>query len=139
MGKIYSTADSTLAYLGHGREDIGRVLDRLGNDTYSTGYSDIKLLDGLSYFNRQWIEQEMVLSRGLVLLYGSRRCPWRVIEEIYGDRLVASRLSRLWRSSLGMPREGLMLNFRDGACSDAHNRIYAVLALYSGGSLFPMD
>ena len=81
MGKIYRRAKVVLAYLGHGQHSIERVLKLFQNvkNLHGMEQDDKQLLAGLAYFKHQWIKQEVLLARGVTLLYGRIRCPWEAL------------------------------------------------------------
>ncbi|KIV86247.1 hypothetical protein PV11_01870 [Exophiala sideris] len=117
-------------------------------------------LSSRTYWTRTWVLQEILLAQKLILICGTKTCPWSAWTMIMtisrGARSTATRgwVPRLWDSSAkficnywlsyirGVPDTGLIslvLRFQQSQCSVKHDKVYGVLGLASDASRFEID
>lgn len=106
MGEIYKRAEETIVWLGadpyHGaaraliRREIGacRNGELSGRSWSKDDSATLIALARLPYWSRQWIAQELALSKKRTLLYGDSELDWDDFEAIIGSVAIATEAFR---------------------------------------------
>lgn len=107
----------------------------------------MKMFLGRDYFSRAWVYQEIVLGRHIILCCGCTRTP---LYSLYGMLLAMERIGCLshrlvdkawpmiragafsWSSSESESLETLMGDVLPLKCTDARDKVYAVLSMVNG-------
>ncbi|KAI0387756.1 heterokaryon incompatibility protein-domain-containing protein [Hypomontagnella monticulosa] len=161
MGLIFSKACITIAWLGPAEDGSDFAMETLATHLYLVAEED-KALSGQKlrremdraihsllsrdYFSRMWIVQEILLSRNVWVLCGSKCRPWPSLSR-YAERnltpnhnfqpsipnaaqaLITARNSLLSGKYPWHSLDILLMWFGAGKCSDARDRVYGLLGL----------
>lgn len=170
MGHIYSQAIETLVYAGSGDWDIEIALRdaeswvRSLKMAETAAKSCTRLLPAtvvtklwwkhtrgftalckLSYWDRAWIKQEILLANNLVFVYWNTHCHWQRIVLIMtgaGSRLMAESGGVAITLSADPTERSLcehLATFNHLKCTDPRDRMFSLLGISKNGADFPVD
>ena len=111
----------------------------------------------MSYWSRAWIIQEIILSKRRTIFYGLESVEWDTLQDLWQSEVALqgievpenvrfSKISKFFvRKEFGPqhweypPLRVLFQDYGDVECLEFHDRVYALLALSSERSFFPVD
>lgn len=156
---IFRSALRVLVFLGERSPILGRLVDHISNDT--AGQLP-QVLDFISlfqsrWFHRVWVLQEVAVAKSVLVIYGTKQMSWKDLIEHSNLflRLMAARnfplvlppaISYSLQQTIGNRRlEGksdllsLLQVSRNCSCTDARNKVYAILGLLQDESVLPLQ
>jgi len=165
MKQIYSRADHVIAWLGNSSLVEAGIIENAAEDNISRSYAwselskqtkrGIEIICGKAIWRRIWVIQEIVLAKGIVIMWGPTSMQWNELcramwsYKIYADRngkkfynsvfhylwkIETARREAWMRQSLGYPLslklEDLLIFFMgEWEATRAHDRVYGLLGL----------
>lgn len=159
MGHIYRQAAQTVAWLGPATKSLALAMQCLKDGWRMSNLSEALALRefcGLSYFQRMWIVQEVIVSKEIHFVCGSHTCPWRYVAGLWrrranlgrwgfdiGSRQLAEAKQRLEEEIDDLlPQKSLLIllgTVKQRQCTDFHDRVYALLGLIQQGGSVPSN
>lgn len=106
MGRIYSTAERVISWLGDEADNSSRVMAAI-KATRRTWQYDSKVEQAMDafvkrpYWHRMWVIQEFVLPQDLVLLCGHKGVWWEDLHHFWHDKKLVYGANGVYRSFSG--------------------------------------
>ncbi|KAI1483668.1 HET-domain-containing protein [Daldinia eschscholtzii] len=158
MENTYRNASMIAAWLGVpvGFEDT----ERIGRD-HTSRLSSPAFVDEIidsPYWSRMWIVQELILAKGIILLYGHFRLPWEGVRGVlhawstFGKskwrhsaalNFVYMTSEASYTQKYGRALGELMRSLESSEATDSRDRVFALIGLMEGeerkllGTIFP--
>ena len=160
MKHIYQEAQKVIVWLCPADEKSDRLFDYMNSPAALFGMMPERIrpafesVAGRGYWSRQWIIQEILFARDLLLVCGLKQCTWRPWRELMHnapERLATTlpaKLVDLRDGETAHPRHSvrrekslaeLMVAFIDSQCEWPHDKAFSLVGLAGAATVFEVN